>query len=169
VQHNLGLTGDQTNFFASKILALGFGLNPNYSRQTYFCACHFQLPRLSPFFPVFFSVWAGTGGKSYIKGLRPSSDTRSPATACKDGDYCAKTRLLGAASTRVWFWVRITVRIRSQFAYKGFRVSIILRTPITSDCQHISGKNILLIKLQTTLCRKSYTKSSGDSYAKSHV
>jgi hypothetical protein len=45
----------------------------------------------------------------------------------------------GHLSTRVRFYVRIAVRLRVRFAYKGFRVSIILRTPITTACEPISG------------------------------
>jgi hypothetical protein len=69
-------------------------------------------------------------------------------------------------SPRVRLCVRIIIRFHTRFAYKGFRVLIILLTPITTACQHIS-KNLLKIKLQTTLCNKSYTESYGDSYAKS--
>jgi hypothetical protein len=43
-------------------------------------------------------------------------------------------------STRVRFCVRIAVRFCAWFANKGFRVLIILRRPITTVCQHISGK-----------------------------
>jgi hypothetical protein len=43
-------------------------------------------------------------------------------------------------STRVRFCVRIAIQFRAQFAYKWFRVSRILRTPITSACKHISAK-----------------------------
>jgi hypothetical protein len=45
------------------------------------------------------------------------------------------------ASTRVRFCIRIAERLRARFAYKGFRVLIILWTPITSGCKQISGKN----------------------------
>jgi hypothetical protein len=60
-----------------------------------------------------------------------------------DGNILAKSFLnffitSKGPSTRVRFCVRITIRFRARFAYKGF--SIILRIPITTACQHISVK-----------------------------
>jgi hypothetical protein len=52
-------------------------------------------------------------------------------------------------STCVRFCVRIVVRFLARFANKGFRISIILWTPIATASQHIM-KNRLNIKLQTT-------------------
>jgi hypothetical protein len=69
-------------------------------------------------------------------------------------------------STRVRLCVRIAIRFCAQFAYKRFRVLIIFWTPMTTAFQHISGK---IGRKLTTLCRKSYTESYGNSYVESHV
>jgi hypothetical protein len=55
-------------------------------------------------------------------------------------DLTCPMKLTKGPSTRVRFCERIDVRFRAWFANKGFRVSIFLRTPIKTACQHISGK-----------------------------
>jgi hypothetical protein len=72
-------------------------------------------------------------------------------------------------STRVRFCVRIAIQFRAQFAYKGFRVLIILWKPVPTACKHISGKISRKLNYEPPYAGNRITESYGNSYAELHV
>jgi hypothetical protein len=73
----------------------------------------------------------------------------------RPGFECRTTLPTWRLSIRFRLCVRISVRFHDRFAYKGFRVLITLRTPMTIACQHISGKISFrtAIPTQKSMCK----------------